>query len=322
MNIDELKAIYRNCLISRHLDERLQEIYHAYVNKMAEWKTMIRFVNGAVGNELGQSAVAAFLKKEDALIPRYRGYAAVLGKGLAAERIAAEVLRKKTGTAKGLGDTSAFHDTELNICGHSTMLGSNFSVAIGLAFAKKFQNEPGIVVQFFGDGEASRTTFGVTLNLASLWQLPLLLVCENNGVSMHTSISEMSATATLAERAAGYRIAAETVYENKPLQLIERAKNIVTRVREDNQPFLLEIIQKRFVSHSSRYDTEPFFGANISKDEDPLVLFENELEKLGIQESELLTYKKNAARLVNEAILEAEAAEPLSREEFLSIYSE
>lgn len=322
MNVDELKSIYRNCLISRHLDERLQEIYHAYANTMAEWKTMTRFVNCAIGNELGQSAVAAFLKKEDAIIPRYRGYAAVLAKGIAPERIAAEVLRKKTGTAKGLGDTSAFHDTELNICGHSSLLGSNFSVAVGLAFAKKFQNEPGIVVHFFGDGEASRIPFGATLNLASLWQLPLLLVCENNGVSMHSNISEMSSTETMAEHAAGYRVSAEIVFEKKPLQLIARAKEIIAKVREDRKPFLLEIIQRRFVSHSSRYDTEPFLGAQISRDEDPLVLFEDELEKLGMQEPELLVCKQNAARLVDEAIEKAKAAEPLTKEEFLSIYCE
>lgn len=320
---NELLSIYANCVKSRYLDEELQRLYHSSKKAEGRYSTALRRpLYSAVGNELGPSIVTILLGKEDILVPRYRGYAAVLGKGASIEHIAAEVFGKKTGTVKGIGDSSSFKDSSCGISGYTTVLGANFSIAVGLAFAKKFKAESGIVVQLFGDGEASRSNFGSALNFASLWKLPLLFICENNGISINSKIPEMSATATIAERAGGYGIEAATTYETKPLHLYERAKNAIKKVREEHRPVLLEIISTRFASHSSRYDEEPFLGTKLPKNDDPLNIFEIELKKLGIGESNLLALQEGEMNTVKDSIKIAKEAQPMSEEDFFAIYHE
>lgn len=318
-NIDELLRIYENCFKSRYLDERLQYYYY---QRDERGFGHVRTCFSGIGNEVGPSIISYLLKEADLLIPRYRGYAALFGKDVPVHRIAGEMFRKKSGTAKGIGDTSAFRDEEHNVCGYSTILGTNFSIAIGLAFAVLRKKEKRIVTIFFGDGEASRSTFGSALNLASLWELPILFVCENNGASIEASIHEMSATKTIAERASGYGLVAETIPETDGLLLYQRAKTIIELVRETHRPFLLEIIQKRFTTHSSKYDTAPFLGAMISPNNDPLLLFENLLKDNGVRESVLLNIKESSTRLIDEAVATAKGEEKLSPTDFYSIFCE
>ena len=319
---EELLRIYINCLISRSLDETLQEYFHGDSEEQRPGSGRIRVAHPAIGNELGPSAVAAFLRNEDFLIARYRGYAALLGKGMSPERIVAEMLRKRTGSSKGLGHHALFHDTDHAIFGSSLILGSNFSTAVGLAFAKKIKKEPGIVVLFFGDGEASRLPFCGALNLAALWGLPLLLVCENDGVSLDASIRETSATPTIAERAKGFRVECATLPMTDPLALAARAKEIVENVRERQKPFLLEILEERYAPQSTLYTDKPFLGEMIPREKDPLALFEKELARLGIDRSVLASRKADVERALGAAKDAAEQAEQISEDEFLAIYHE
>src|SRR3989338_5722888 len=224
---EELLDTYDNCIKSRYLDELLQRIFHAYHT---------RSIFSGIGAEIGPSIVTKLLRHDDYLIPRFRGVAAILGKGISIERVVAEILERKTGTAKGVGDASPFRDPSCGIPGYSISLGGMFAVALGLAFAVKFKKEERVVVQFFGDGEASRPTFGSALNLASLWQLPILFVCENNGISISTRIDEMSTTKTIAERAKGYNTGGETISETDVIYLHERAKTIIAQVRLTRRP--------------------------------------------------------------------------------------
>ena len=320
-SVNELLKIYANCLRSRRLDEELQNCYYSD----PEWKRpdgIVRSLHSAIGNELGESAVACFMQSEDFLVARYRGYAALLGKGMNPERIVAEVLRKKIGPTKGLGGNSLFHDTERNIFGSSLILGSNFSTAVGLALAKKIKNAAGIVVLFFGDGEASRPAFCGALNLAALWELPLLLVCENDGVSLDASIRETSATPTIAERAKGFRVECATLSMSDPLAFAARAKEVVRNVREQRTPFLLEILEERHAPQSTFSDDKPFLGEMIPREKDPLTLFEKELVRLGIDSSTLAGRKTDAERAIAAAKAVAEQAEQISADEFLSIFYE
>lgn len=311
---DALRAIYANCLRSRRLDEELQRLYHA--------RQGVRVCFGAVGNEVGASVIASLLGPEDILVPRYRGYAAVLAKGMPMALITGEMFGKRTGSAKGTGDVSAFKDWEHNICGHSATLGANFSITVGLAFALKYRHKPGIVVQLFGDGESSRNSFAGALNLASLWNLPILFVCENNGVSIDVPAAQMSATPTIAERAKGYAIPADMAREIEPLTLFEHARTAISRVRQDHAPFLFEIVEKRFTSHSSNYDSKPLTGAMIPEAEDPLATLKAALLGLGATNAELEILVLHAEKEVAAALEAAATETPLSEKDLFSLYHE
>ena len=213
----ELLVAYENCLKARFLDDRLQREYFSDTERIPN------FFSG-IGSEVGPGIVACLLDRHDYLVPHYRGFAALLAKGLQPNVIAREFFSKKMALSKRRMDATPPADPTHHISGSSMILGANFSIALGLAFARVFKKESGIVMHIFGDGEASRSTFGSALNLASLRKLPLLFVCENNGVSIASKLKEMSSTSTVALRAKGYGILGETVRDTKPLDLYRRAK--------------------------------------------------------------------------------------------------
>lgn len=309
----KLLHVYENCIKSRLLDEKLQELYY-------ERRTHILF--SGIGAEVGPSIIVALLEQSDYLIPHYRGYAAILGKGAHIERIIGEKLGKNIGLTKGIGDAAPFRDPEHGILGYTINLGTNFSIAVGVGLAAKLKKENKIVAVFFGDGEASRNTLGGTLNLASLWRLPIFFVCLNNGVSISTPITEMSSTKTVAERARGYHVETETISEIEISHLHERAQKIITSIRDKRQPFLLEIKQKRFPPHSSNYDSHPFLGNMIPQGEDPLSYLEIFLRRSGISDNEFLESHEKINNLVESAFAKALNEKSLSEDDFFSIYHE
>ena len=307
----ELLRVYENCIKSRLLDEKLQELYF-------DGRTHILF--SGVGAEVGPSTIALLLGQNDYLVPHYRGYAALLGKGVLIEKILGEKLGRKTGSTMGIGDAAPFQDPKHNVLGYTINLGTNFSIAIGIGLAVKLKKEEGIVAVFFGDGEASRNTLGGALNLASLWRLPILFVCLNNGMSISIPITEMSSTKTVAERARGYHVETETISETEISHLYERTQKIVTSIRDEKQPFLLEIKQKRFPPHSSNYDNHPFLGSMIPKDEDPLFHLETFLRRSSVSNTELFESREKINNLIESAFAEALNEKQLSEEDFFSIY--
>lgn len=308
----KILKIYEIALTSRYLDERMQEYYYRI-------RRGVLF--SGVGAELGPSIISAHLLRKDYLIPRYRGFAAVLGKGIKVEKIVAEMMRKRSGTTMGIGDTSSFRATGLGIPGYSTILGAMFSVEIGLALAIKLRKGRNIVVHFFGDGESSRSQFGSALNLASLWKLPILFVCENNNISVNIGIREMSSTKTVAERGRGYNVPSETLKETDYSLLLQRVPVVIEAVRKQQTPFLLELLQKRFPPHYSGLSNKPFYGKGIPPGEDPIVEFENFLIK-NITKKEQEDIRRRVYEKVNVAFRKAFRDSTLSPEEFFSIYYE
>ena len=310
----ELLSIYENSLTSRILDEQLQEWFY-------KEETRVQF--SGVGSEVGPSSIVNALEPEDYLIPRYRGYAAVLGKGIPVEQIIDEVFNRQSGASRGIGDVCSFRDARVGIPGYAINLGSMFAVSIGLAFSIKYHREKKIVVHLFGDGEASRTSFGGALNLAVLWELPILFVCENNGVSINTKFTEMSSTHTVAQRGSGYDCGSETCQEIQVTDLLQRSKYAITKVRKESKPFLLEVKQERFVPHSTRYSRSPVTGSFIPHSKDPLIQLENILiQQKAVSVSDAQKKKKSITEVIEKLIQNALKKEPLSKEDLLSIYHE
>lgn len=317
---DELIKVYKVAVRARFLDECLQEVY-LKMRKENNVEKKATLVFSAIGAELGQSAVSVSLDKNDFLIPRYRGFASFLGKGIPPIKIIAEYLGKKGGTSKGLGDAAGVHSLPLGVGGYSINLGSMFSVAIGLAFSKKKANEKGIVTIFFGDGEASRSTFFGAMNVASIWEVPLLFVCENNGLSISMDLEHMSSTPTISERGRGFSISSLTVRDDIPLSMYEGVLKAISYVRHEKKPFLLEIRETRFGEHSSESSTQVFYGASI-KNSDPLqklkiVLLDNLVSKDALMKIEI-----DAKEEMNDALFKALNDKIVSEEDFDAIYYE
>jgi len=130
----------------------------------------------------------------------------------------------------------------------------------------------------------------------------------------------MSSTKTVAERARGYHVETETISETEISHLYERTKKIVTSIRDEKQPFLLEIKQKRFPPHSSNYDNHPFLGSMIPKDEDPLFHLETFLRRSGVSDTELSNNREKINNLIESAFAEALNEKQLSEEDFFFIY--
>lgn len=310
-----LLAIYETCLKARFLDERLQQTYF----HDGTWTS--GFFSG-IGTEVGQALVAGPLLHDDYLVPHYRDYAAVIQKGMPLDDLAALLRGEKAGSSKQIYSSTLPQDLLHNIYGTSILLGINFSIAVGLALAKKIKNQPGIVVQFFGDGTASRSAFGSALNLASLWNLPILFVCRNNGVSIESTVREMSSTPTIAERAQGYAVQAETANSAEPLALYERAEQAIGYVRENKRPYLLEILERRFSMHAVRYAAEPFLAKMIPANEDPLEKFAEALRELRVPNADIEQCGNNAKNAVDAAFAKAKTASQVPADEFYSIFYE
>ncbi len=311
----QLLTIYENCLTARSLDEHLQKLFYSGEVPVA------LFMSG-VGAEVGSGTVATLLQPHDSLIPHYRGFAEIVSKQMPVEKIAAEILRKKTGPSKGVGDSCPFHDVERNVFGSSMVLGTKFSIAIGIGLGMKLKNDPGIIAVFFGDGESSRSTFGSALNLASLWELPILFVCRNNSVSINATIEKMSSTKTIAERAQGYDVSTATVQDTDWEQLYEKSKESIAFVRNKRRPFLLEIEERRFTSHTVKSPKGAFFSDMIPNNEDPLHCLERALLKTGVPSEDLSKRKKKITALVETSIQSALETGSLSPEDILSTYYE
>lgn len=316
-----LLKIYKNSILSRYLEECFLSLYHENSQLLNDGFGSHSIFSG-IGTEIGPSTVTTQLSREDILIPRYRGFAAFLGKGMSLQKIVSELLQKQTGASKGIGDAAGLRDPDIGIPGYSINLGGMFGVTLGLAFAKRVKKGPGIVVQFFGDGEASRSTFGSALNLAMIWKLPILFVCENNGVSISMNIEKMSATLTIGERARGYGMPHITASDRDPLLMYENTKSAVAYVREKGLPMLFEIVEKRVSPHSSEFDSVPFLGKDIPPGDDPLEILKDVIVAHGISKSNLESITVNVRRAIDGALDAAMKEERLSEKEFFSIYHE
>lgn len=275
-----------------------------------------------IGSEIAPSVVTAHITCDDYLIPRYRGFAAMIGMGMAPEKIFGEFMRKACGAVKGIGDIASIHDASLGIYGHSVVMGAGFGTAVGLGLAVKYQQEKRIVVCFFGDGEASRSTFASALNMAALWSLPILFVCENNGISIDIPLKLMSATKSIAERAAGYNIPAATVQDIAVPQLIAKTEEAVNHVRSRRTPFLLEILEERFAPHISVQNLKPFLGRDIPEDKDPLLIFKNFLIESGTDAKLLQDIETDARAEVERAFTTASRCPNTDLTQFNLIYHE
>lgn len=301
--------LLREMVLIRRFEEKCVEVYSA---------TKIRgFLHLYIGEEAVAVGIMQVLRPEDGILATYREHGQALARGVSAGSIMAEMYGKQEGCARGRGGSMHIFDKETRFFGGNAIVGGHLPMAVGMALADKMRGDNHVTCIFFGDGAVAEGEFHESLNLAALWNVPVLFVCENNRYGMGTALEYSHAVTDIAMRAScGYGIPAETVDGMDVLAVQEAATRAVEAIRAGEGPYFLECQTYRFRAHSM-FDAELY----RKKDEvqqwrqrDPIEIFIDKMKALDLlREGDLEEIEKEVAAEVQASVDFAEAGtwEPL-----------
>lgn len=238
---DTLIDIYRKMALIKHSDDRVIAAMKAGRMQMPYYS--------ARGQECIPAAISTLLRDDDYLVTIYRGVHDMLAKGLPAKLLWAELAGKATGSCKGKGGPMHLTYPAKGCMVTTGIVGASLPIACGLALAAQLRGETRVAVASFGDGAANIGAFHESLNLASVWKLPVIFVCQNNRYAEHTAYAKGTAVARVADRAASYAMPGLHVDGNDPLAVYAAAQEAVERARRGGGPTLIEAITFRFNGH-------------------------------------------------------------------------
>ncbi len=258
----------------------------------------------SVGQEASAVGVIRVLKKQDLILTNHRSAGHLIARGADPGRIMAEIMGKSTGYCKGKSGSLHISAKELGVVLTSTIVGGELSLATGVGLSVSMSDSDAIVVCFFGDGAACEGIFHESLNLAAVWNLPILYVCENNQFQAFVHRNETMLTNHISEWARPYGIEAKTVDGNDVEAVLDAAKEASDRVRTTRQPYLLETYTYRLRGHMEP-DDQSYVDPNelaFWKQRDPITTFAHQLIERGvITPDELSEMKEQAHRMVEDA---------------------
>lgn len=264
-----LLHLLKEMLRIRRFEERSAELYSA---------AKIRgFLHLYIGEEANAVGVMQALRPEDAVVATYREHGHALARGIAAKAIMAEMFGKIEGTSHGRGGSMHIFDAKARLYGGNAIVAGGLPLAVGLALADKMQGLKRVTACFFGDGAAAEGEFHECLNLAALWQLPVLFVCENNRYAMGTAIERAHAQTDLTKHAAIYSMETAAVDGMDVVAVEVAARHAADLVRAEGRPYFLENRTYRFRAHSM-FDAELYREkAEVEewKKRDPILLLTN-----------------------------------------------
>jgi pyruvate dehydrogenase E1 component alpha subunit len=246
----------RQMLLIRRFEEKAGEAYS------------LGKIGGFCHLYIGQEAVAvgsiAALRPDDYITSAYREHGQALARGITARAVMAELFGKATGCSHGKGGSMHLFDASLGFLGGHGIVGSHIPIAAGAAFAIKYKGGNQVSVCYFGEAAANIGAFHETLNMASLWDLPAIFICENNGYGMGTAVARASAVQHLSIRGNAYDMPAEMVDGQDVLVVRDAMDRAVARARDESKPTMLEIRTYRYVGHSM---SDAAHGTYRTKDE-------------------------------------------------------
>ena len=209
----------------------------------------IRSTHSAIGQEAVPTGICANLRDDDYLLGNHRSHHHGIAKGLDPREMMAELLGKVTGTNRGKGGSMHIADSAKGMLGANGVVGSNIPVATGCALAAKVRGTDQVSVVFFGDGGSSQGSLHEAMNLASIWDLPVIFVCENNRYADSTPFEYSVAGGSVANRAAGYAMPGVTVDGQDALAMFEVSAAAIARARRGEGPTLMEAQTYRYLGH-------------------------------------------------------------------------
>jgi acetoin:2,6-dichlorophenolindophenol oxidoreductase subunit alpha len=234
-------TMYEQMLTIRRFEEKAIELFE---------KGLIRGnVHPCIGQEAVSVGVCANLRRDDYMTSTHRGHGNCLAKGADPRLMMAELLGRETGYCKGKGGSMHIADFEGGNLGANGIVGGGLPIAAGAGISIQNRETDQVVVCFFGDGAANQGTFHESLNLAALWKLPVLYVCENNQYALSTPLRESVGLPEISERARAYGITGVSVDGNDVLEVFAKAGEAVRRARTGEGPTLLDCLTYRFFGH-------------------------------------------------------------------------
>lgn len=303
-------ALLRDMIRIRRMEERCAELY-------TEQK--IRgFLHLYIGEEAVAVGVSHGLRSGDAVLATYREHGHALVRGLSAESIMAEMFGKVEGCSRGRGGSMHLFSAEHRFYGGHAIVGGGLPMAVGLAMADKMQKRDQVTACFFGDGAVAEGEFHESLNLAELWKLPVLFVCENNLYGMGTALSRSESETDIHRKAQSYDMPSEVVDGMDVVAVEAATKRAVESIVAGKGPYFLECRTYRFRAHSM-FDPELYRDkaeVDAWKEKGPIVTFVASLrERDLLTQGELDQIEAEAAAEVERAVAFAEAGhwEPVER---------
>jgi len=309
--------MYKRMLEIRFFEEKVFDLYAQ------------NLVPGTIHLYLGEEAVAvgvcSLLKKDDYITSTHRGHGHCIAKGAELKRTMAEILGKKTGYCKGKGGSMHIADFKIGMLGATAVVGAGLPIAVGAGLSAKLRKTDQVVACFFGEGASNQGTFHESINMASIWKLPVIFVCENNLYAMGTRQSTVMAIENVADRAVAYGIPGVVVDGNDVLAVYEATQRAVERARKGEGPTLIECKTYRHKGHSrvdpAKYRPKEEVEEWLAKD--PIKRFKEKLLQTNtLTEPEIQQIEKEVSAEIEEAVKFAmESPYPAPEEALEDVYA-
>jgi len=289
--------IYKTMNQIRHFEQKAQSLF--------EQNKLRGSVHLYAGEEAIAAAVCALLRDEDYITSTHRGHGHCIAKGATLDRAMAELMGKTTGYCKGRSGSMHIADFEKGNLGANAIVGGGIPIAVGAALAAKLRGSDQVAVSFFGDGASNEGTFHESLNLASVWKLPVILVCENNGFGISVPTWQSTSVEDISIRSTSYNIPGVTVDGNDVYAVYKAAEAAIKRAKEGKGPTLIECKTCRHMGHWTG-DPQTYRTKEEVEEwktgRDPIKMFRNKLLENGDFTVEDLD------KIENDAVKEADDA--------------
>ena len=296
LSADEKQALLRTMLLIRRFEEKVKLLY-------AE-----KIIDGAIHLYIGQEAVAAgvcaVLRRDDYVFSTHRGHGHALAKGADLKAVMAELMGRDTGLSRGHGGSMHLFSMDVGLMGGNGIVGGGIPLALGGAFSAQYAGGDRVSVTFFSDGAANQGVFSESLNLAALFGLPVLFVCENNGYAATTPVAASTARVDIAGRAKAYGVPGMTVDGNDALAVHDAAAAAVGRIRSGEGPQLIECRTYRVEPHCGIIADERQPGEKEKwREKDPIDHLRAALEEEGgFSPSDLERLERDVMARIDEAV--------------------
>ena len=296
-----MMLMMRRMMTIRRFDETVKDLVQS--------ADLFGMVHCYIGEEAVAVGACAALRDDDYITGNHRSHGHPIAKGGDIRKAMAELLGKSTGYCKGKGGSMHLADFSIGILGESGIVASALPVAVGAALGSKMQGNDRVVVSFFGDGASNQGACHEAMNLAAIWKLPAIFLCENNQYAVSTNFREVVAVENISDRAAAYNMPGVLIDGQDVLAMYEATNQAVARARAGEGPSLLEARTYRFEEHSeglSRIIKEPYRSeeeVEMWKKRDPIDLHKKTLLEQDIAtQEEIDQLQKEVADAVEEAL--------------------
>lgn len=313
----EMLELYKQMVVIRLLEEKCEELYQ---------KSKIGgFMHLYIGQEAtGVGAVSA-RGPQDSVITAYRDHGIAIACGMEPKVIMAEMLGKVTGCCKGKGGSMHLADVRLKFYGGHAIVGAQIALSAGIALADSYRKSDAVTLCFFGEGATNIGYFHEALNLAGVWKLPVVFICENNKYGMWTPVDRATPVTEIRRKAAAYNMPSDCADGMDLLAVRAATEKAIAHARSGQGPYLLEVITYRYRGHSMG-DQRPYRTQDEIKKwqaSDPIGKFQKVLLAAKVKQSEIDAIDKESAKIVDEAVQFAEESPAPGLEElWTDIYVE